>query len=660
MHQKYNSILLKSDLQNLISIFGENVYFKIPEYQRGYAWGINERKDLFEDIERCLSFNQKNQTYTHYMGTIVAQKIGDTFEIVDGQQRLTTLIVLISKLIRNGMRVYDNIDLFCKFIKQELPSGDFRLRLEPNTDIGCFFEYYVVDAQQSLNIENKSHENLRNALNESSQWLTNVKSDNWPKYLNIILYNLGFLVYTPEKSQEICLMFETINNRGKKLSNLEKVKNYILYYASLVNHKGIIKKLPEIWPRILKNLSSIQWVSNKNEDEFFRICWIVFFEPGRDNSYDAYNRFRRRFNDRGIDISSDYTETTGYELFKFIQFLQSASSSLLKLYKSEDFRSFMSTKTITYLELISYQPTHIGILPLIVSILSSNRLDNSQLETILELLEKINFRAYGCETLSTSTSGHNDLFWMAHRFFYKNDNYNKLLKELVKLAVKSDDKKIVRRLTIRKNNEDNWKNQYNWSFLKYFLANYEAYLRTTQTIPFRKLLARETQDNKQEFKKNDFYQREHIWAEKEMFYNESSVEENVQKRRLSNFLLLPAGINKSVKNIKIEDKFYDEYESKYPEKMPLLSMTKEAINLFREIVQKKNSYISSDDDIKNYLSGLNKDEVQEIYTSFFDKREEKLLNFLLERWKISSVSSNEELTINSFKIDEESEIVFWQ
>ena len=71
--------------------------FRIPAYQRGYSWEHDQREDLIKDIEYGMSGG-----YIHYTGTLVAVKRpsqdNEVFEIVDGQQRLATLVILLSSI----------------------------------------------------------------------------------------------------------------------------------------------------------------------------------------------------------------------------------------------------------------------------------------------------------------------------------------------------------------------------------------------------------------------------------------------------------------------------------------------------------------------------------------------------------------------------------
>ncbi|MCD4651993.1 MAG: DUF262 domain-containing protein [Candidatus Cloacimonetes bacterium] len=93
----------KKNEHNLITIKNllDGKRFVIPKYQRGYSWGEKERKDLFEDVK---NIPKMGDDYTHFTGTIIALKKKTDekiYEIVDGQQRLTSIILLLHAIERS-------------------------------------------------------------------------------------------------------------------------------------------------------------------------------------------------------------------------------------------------------------------------------------------------------------------------------------------------------------------------------------------------------------------------------------------------------------------------------------------------------------------------------------------------------------------------------
>lgn len=92
-------------------------FFEIPNYQRAYSWLSKQREDLFKDISKILDWKDKERH--HFLATIVCLNKRDQYknvgtdeyrkyEVVDGQQRLTTLIILlksISKSLSHGKKM---------------------------------------------------------------------------------------------------------------------------------------------------------------------------------------------------------------------------------------------------------------------------------------------------------------------------------------------------------------------------------------------------------------------------------------------------------------------------------------------------------------------------------------------------------------------------
>lgn len=81
-----------------IKDFFNGRFFEIPKYQRGYAWEIQNIRDLFQDIIESIESSSN-----HYIGTIVLSKLiedDEKFYVVDGQQRTTTITLIISSLIK--------------------------------------------------------------------------------------------------------------------------------------------------------------------------------------------------------------------------------------------------------------------------------------------------------------------------------------------------------------------------------------------------------------------------------------------------------------------------------------------------------------------------------------------------------------------------------
>ena len=89
-------------IQNLFSngqetVLGNDGFFSIPEYQRAYNWKANEQCDkLWQDIE---SFIDNSQNKSYFFGTIIINNEQDKLYLIDGQQRVTTFLILLKAIL---------------------------------------------------------------------------------------------------------------------------------------------------------------------------------------------------------------------------------------------------------------------------------------------------------------------------------------------------------------------------------------------------------------------------------------------------------------------------------------------------------------------------------------------------------------------------------
>ena len=76
------------------------------------------------------------------------------------------------------------------------------------------------------------------------------------------------------------VIFEVLNNRGKPLSELEKVKNYLLYVAAKTDETGkLATKINKVWARVLQNLMAGELTRSQDEDQLLRTHWLLAYDP---------------------------------------------------------------------------------------------------------------------------------------------------------------------------------------------------------------------------------------------------------------------------------------------------------------------------------------------------------------------------------------------
>ena len=135
-------------------------YFKIPDYQRGYSWEHNQLVDLLKDIEHTSKGNHK-----HYSGTVVlAFNNSKRYDIVDGQQRITSLIILLNVIEQSFPGRFPEIQ------------SNFLIRndeyvLETNLETNTYFKEAIIGARGNYPLEIKSISNLKLAKEHLTEWV---------------------------------------------------------------------------------------------------------------------------------------------------------------------------------------------------------------------------------------------------------------------------------------------------------------------------------------------------------------------------------------------------------------------------------------------------------------------------------------------------------
>ncbi len=627
---------INNELKSLDEIFGQGKrVFRIPDYQRGYSWEEQQRTDLLTDIEYLI---KSGYQYRHYTGTIVAslneketsERDGqyEIFDIVDGQQRLTSLILLLSVICRlvkksTEKSKFEHTEIFSAFI-QGGPEGNTVHKLNLGKDQDKIFKSLVEEGTATeASTTSKSDQNLKDAVIQYQDWLNSQDIDD---VLRCVRENLGFLFYAPENNKEIGIMFEVINNRGKALSELEKIKNYLIYYADKNDKRDIRIHVNYSWPEILSNLNKIEYTSNENEDRYLRNCWIVFMDTHKSRSHNVYDNLK-------LEWPPDSENTK--KIIEFIKFLEYAADFYAKYLKRE---GVTDTHEKYWLERISCHPAAASITPLILAVFGRVKDQNDRNE-LFELLEKLNFRFYGTGIAGRSDSGQGDLFWYANKFFnyFGKEEDGKeigvpwLKEELTKfIDQRANDKSFIEYLTL---DLDEAGDYYSWVGLKFFLASYEEHLREkiNESIDLQRIMASRNPDAP-----NDFYHKEHIWAVKDLRI-EDKENSDVNKRRLGNFLLLKESLNIKVSNKPPEEKvelYFDDWKN-----APNTLMIRELKELFDKAIELEEESKNWKRKSKNYWL--------KVYKRFLDGREEKMVNFALKRWKVSGLNSS----ISKVKLD---------
>ena len=323
--------------------------FYIPNYQRGYSWETKQRKQLFEDILSLKSLSESKE-YKHYMGTIVAlepknDKCDSRYAIVDGQQRLTSLVLLVHCLLqRNDFKEELRDKTVNTFIDRD-NSEIFRSGLQEKILCSVLAGDLNNKAQRDNELNNnsllKQDRNLITALNDFDEMIDNaVNNGLTTNDINELVTNkLGFIFFVPRVDAVAGRMFEVINNRGKELSELDKIKNYLVYLAELKKHENFKRSIERSWKDVLENIQRAGFETIGEENEFLRACWITFNPYNKQESQAVYDSLKST-----VDKSINGLEVA----LKFYNFLLAASKDLFSLFSTKEEKGKSDEQIVIY------------------------------------------------------------------------------------------------------------------------------------------------------------------------------------------------------------------------------------------------------------------------------------------------------------------------
>jgi hypothetical protein len=257
---------IQPQLFNLDS-FMHGRLFRVPEYQRAYAWGKKQRADLFGDIRRVTESNED-----HFMATMVGlvrkkerkQIIGHQFnvvEIVDGQQRLTTLIILL-KAIQKALNITDKDEkTLATELTQLLVKDDKHtlLLLQTNHDTSHIFCDYIRDGTMPNPVASTSaDQNIVDAITESEEFVNIWKSSHGSliELISIIRHRLWAIFHTVDDEALVYRVFEVLNSRGLDVASIDKLKSQLMgrvfEHGANAGREEAIKELHVIWQGIFR------------------------------------------------------------------------------------------------------------------------------------------------------------------------------------------------------------------------------------------------------------------------------------------------------------------------------------------------------------------------------------------------------------------------
>lgn len=352
--------LIEVEERDLNYIFGKNKPYSLDVYQRDYRWSDEKEykivSQLLNDIElrfdNNMKSNRKNQTSdlpkilkdveenfkAYFLNTIMLNEQGSSTFIVDGQQRLTTVLLLLIKLYHIGKTNDTGINI-PKFIGEKIYNEDmasvkyFKISNEDRNSIikKIFEEETIIDDE----ITNITQANLKGNFEIISKYYDKYFSkDNGfdvQKYCYYIYYLLEKVLIIEQvikHKEDVAMIFETANDRGKELEPHEVLKGMLLG----VLEADVKEECNTIWNTALKEFFHLD-KNYQNVDEFFR----TYFRAKYADNQSQYQNFASKYH-RNL-LSND----------KIIRDLDRSNPARIEKFIKNDLKFFYKT----YLEILN-------------------------------------------------------------------------------------------------------------------------------------------------------------------------------------------------------------------------------------------------------------------------------------------------------------------
>ena len=276
---------------------GNKKAFIIPVYQRNYSWTKKEAKKLFEDVQ---NFSNYENLENYFLGTIVykTDKTALNYSLntlIDGQQRLTTLSLLLKAISKtlSDLNVDDVNEIQSSFLENKKSAKKdlgYIVRLKPNskdaTTYNQIMENQDVTDTASLMYQNYKYflEQLEGKSDEAESLFSNIE--------NTLLVYISL-----DDKDDPQLIFETINSTGKNLEFSDLIRNYILTKESP-------EKQEEYYEKYWKSLEA---VLGKSLESFIR-TYLIMQRNSVFQKKDTYLTFTNFWIDKRDNVDEALTE----------------------------------------------------------------------------------------------------------------------------------------------------------------------------------------------------------------------------------------------------------------------------------------------------------------------------------------------------------------
>jgi uncharacterized protein with ParB-like and HNH nuclease domain len=547
--------------------------FVIPVYQRAYSWDKDQWIDFLDDLKEQI---QGSNTY--FYGNILLETIIEDveYEVIDGQQRLTTLTIFIRSMLmvlnerqksgdEIGFNISDKERLYFK------DGGNKKLR-PVSYDMACF-DALIIDGQPNFETASTSQKKIKEARLHFVKEFQKEDTETLLRILNKI-ETTQLTTIELQGKKDAALMFELQNNRGKDLTNMERLKSYFMYQM-------YVYSIPE------QTNSNIEEISN-----IFKLTYVIINDVKslNEDSILIYhcNAFVKGYPYRTLDDIKDVFKRSDDKvtwILNFIHELHTTFSNMKKMELCQD----------KYLKKLRKLTIPAFVYPFLIKGYKYFGDSDEQLSKLFHLMEVLVFRYYLVNSRADIISRLNEILL---GFKGDLDLLSKALKWKLNESGYWSDQRTINAL-----NESMYQN----SVLNYLLWSYEAHIQGRGYVVGKMKLSNEQIEHiSPQVPPNEEVIASGYESDKENGYSDEFIDEYLNC--LGNLMLISGSHNSTIGNKPFSKKLKSYNEN------PLLNQQAE---------------------IKIFMSGTDSNPKWD--RKAIDKRHDAIHKFAIETWNFDVV-----------------------
>ena len=561
-------------LNSLSDIF-ERRLLRIPDYQRGYAWKEHQVEDFWEDIL------QLENDRIHYTGVITLEPVKANlyqkwekdlwliegvgfrpFYVVDGQQRLTTSMILLQAILesvpKDAELNYQSISSIRKqFIFFEADNKlqqSFIFGYEKDNPSDEYMKTKIFGEHSGSNqfLETLYTRNLSFAKNYFKDRLKDMSVDEIAQIYKKLTQKLKFNLYEIDEEIDVFVTFETMNNRGKPLTSLELLKNRLIYLSTLFKNNDGREQLRininDAWKTMYEYLGKNPDVP-LSDNLFLRNHWTMYFKYTRKKG-DDYIKFLLDDKFSARNVTHPKSPDDALRIEEISDYVRSLQQSIVywfymhNPYYAQSNELTDSQKVwLDRLDRLSFR----SFKPLILSAFVSKQ-EPKKITELLTSAERYNFTLFNLSQRRANT-GDTEFFSMSRDLLTGEKTIVDVLETINRWIDKYyDPEKFLAH--IEEKYELDRDGFYHWDGVRYFLFEHEQWLREKGRQATSKLSWDVLKSNKK-----DHVTLEHIFPQtpddpywKDRFGHLEESEQRYLTHSLGNLLPLSRSKNSALQN----------------------------------------------------------------------------------------------------------------